>query len=153
MRAAHPDLDNTMYAIIYGPAPLKEGMTAAEYESAEATRREGVVANEPGCLLYQLVKDKDGQYFVLELYQDKEALDTHFKGMGAKGAIPLSKVKYGASPLQIFPVVGESESFSHYFDGGREISNLFNVRPFVILYATVGGFLHQVLKTFVQLVP
>lgn len=64
------------------------------------------MANEPGCLLYQLVKDGNGDYYVLELYQDKAALDAHFKGMGAKGAIPLSKIKYGASPLQIFPVVG-----------------------------------------------
>jgi quinol monooxygenase YgiN len=87
------------------------GKTAEEYEAGEAERREKVVSSEEGCLLYQLVKNKDKKtgdisYFVLELYKDKDALDTHFKNMGAKGAIPLSKIKYDSSPLQIFPVVG-----------------------------------------------
>ena len=44
-------------------------------------------------MLYQLVKNKDGEYFVLELYKDQAALDTHFKNMGAPGAIPLEKIK------------------------------------------------------------
>ena len=30
-----------------------------------------VVADEPGCLLYQLVKNGDGEYFVFELYKDQ----------------------------------------------------------------------------------
>lgn len=64
-----------------------------------------VVAEEDGCLLYQLVKSKDDEYFVLELYRDQGALDTHFKNMGAPGAIPLEKIKEG-SPLQIYQVVG-----------------------------------------------
>ena len=51
---------------------------------------------QPGCLLYQLVKNKAGDYFVLELYKDQAALDTHFNNMtGTKrGAIPLEKIKY-----------------------------------------------------------
>jgi quinol monooxygenase YgiN len=55
--------------------------------------------------LYQLVRDQQGQYFYLELHSDHEALETHSKNMGAKGATPLDKIKYGKSPLQIFPVV------------------------------------------------
>ena len=30
-----------------------------------------VVADEPGCLLYQLVMNGDGEYFVFELYKDQ----------------------------------------------------------------------------------
>lgn len=48
-----------MFAIVYGPASAPDGKTDAEYEAAEATRREEVVAAEPGCLLYQLVKNDE----------------------------------------------------------------------------------------------
>merc|ERR1740138_1529882 len=56
--------------------------------------------------MYQLFKNKkDGQYYMLELYKDKEALDTHFNNMGSKrGAPPMEKLKPGGM-LQIFPVV------------------------------------------------
>eukprot|EP01046_Picozoa_sp_COSAG06_P041517 COSAG06_NODE_5165_length_3667_cov_7.140975_2_plen_196_part_00 len=77
-----------------------------------------VVADEEGCMLYQLVKNKDGEYFVLELYKDQAALDTHFKNMGAPGAIPLEKIKEG-SPLQIYPVVG---GFLH--EGESTVANI-----------------------------
>ena len=69
-------------------------------------------------MLYQLVKNKDGEYFVLELYKDQAALDTHFKNMGAPGAIPLEKIKEG-SPLQIYPVVG---GFLH--EGESTVANI-----------------------------
>eukprot|EP01048_Picozoa_sp_COSAG05_P003883 COSAG05_NODE_191_length_14617_cov_90.240736_6_plen_230_part_00 len=99
---------NGMFAVVYGPASVPEGKTAAEYEAAESERREKVVAGEPGCMLYQLVKnEKSGEYFVMELYRDQESLDAHFKGMGMKrGAIPLDRIKYDTSPLKIYPVVG-----------------------------------------------
>ena len=115
-----------MLAIVYGPTSVPEGKTPIEYEAAEAERREKVVANEPGCLLYQLVKNKKGEYFVLELYRDHEALDTHFKGMGAKGAIPLEKIKYDTSPLKIFPVVG---GFLH--EGEASIAQFITVRAYI----------------------
>ena len=35
-----------MFAIVYGPAKAPEGKTDAEYEAAEAVRREKVVADE-----------------------------------------------------------------------------------------------------------
>ena len=84
---------------------MPKGNTADEYEAAEVARREKVVAAEAGCLLYQLVKGQQGQYFYLELHSDHEALETHSKNMGAKGATPLDKTKCGKSPLQIFPLV------------------------------------------------
>ena len=44
--------------------------------------------NEPGNHLYQLCKDADGNYVVLELYDDEEAIaahgaSEHFKASGA----------------------------------------------------------------------
>ena len=69
-------------------------------------------------MLYQLVKNKDGEYFVLELYKDQDALNTHFRNMGAPGAIPLDKIK-DSSPLQIYPVVG---GFLH--EGESTIANI-----------------------------
>ena len=49
---------------------------------------EQVRANEPGNSLYELCRDEDGNYLVLELYQDEEALaahgqSDHFKAAGA----------------------------------------------------------------------
>lgn len=96
---------NGMFAIFYGP--MKTPKDTAAWEASEATRRAKVVNSEPGCMLYQTVKDKKGQYFIFELYKDQAALDTHFKGMGAPGAMPLDKIKYDADGgLKIFPVVG-----------------------------------------------
>ena len=54
----------------------------------------------------------------MELYKDEVALDTHFKNMGAPGAIPLEKIKDG-SLLQIYPVVG---GFLH--EGESTLANI-----------------------------
>ena len=80
-----------------------------------------MVEDEVGCMLYQLVKNNDGEYFVLELYKDQDALDAHFKNMGAPGAIPLEKIKDG-SPLQIYPVVG---GFLH--EGESTVANIVSI--------------------------
>ena len=37
----------------------------------QGQRREKVVAEEEGCMLYQLVRNSDGEYFGLELFRDK----------------------------------------------------------------------------------
>jgi quinol monooxygenase YgiN len=47
-----------------------------------------VNANEPGCHLYKLCKDADGNYVVMELYADADAVaahgaSDHFKAAGA----------------------------------------------------------------------
>ena len=49
---------------------------------------EQVNANEPGCHLYKLCKDADGNYVVMELYADADAVaahgaSEHFKAAGA----------------------------------------------------------------------
>ena len=61
---------------------------AAEFESVFLDLSDAVNANEPGCLMYQLCKDEDGNYVVLEMYESEEALaahgqSEHFKAAGA----------------------------------------------------------------------
>ena len=61
---------------------------AAEFEEVFLTLSEAVRANEPGCILYQLCKDDEGNYIVMEMYADEEALaahgqSEHFKAAGA----------------------------------------------------------------------
>ena len=42
--------------------------------------------NEPGNHLYQLCKDSDGNYIVMELYDDVDALEAHGKSDHFKAA-------------------------------------------------------------------
>ena len=60
----------------------------SEFETHMLGLAEQVRANEPGNHLYTLCKDDDGNYVVLELYEDQAALDAHgqsehFKAAGA----------------------------------------------------------------------
>ena len=59
-----------------------------EFEKVMLGLAEQVRANEPGNHLYTLVKDDDGCYYVMELYEDADALKAHgqsehFKASGA----------------------------------------------------------------------
>ena len=61
---------------------------AAEFESVFLDLSDAVRANEPGNLMYQLCKDEDGNYIVMEMYESAEALaahgqSDHFKAAGA----------------------------------------------------------------------
>jgi len=63
----------------------------AEFETIMLGLAAEVRANEPGNHLYQLCKDADGNYIVMELYADEAALaahgaSDHFKAAGAKFA-------------------------------------------------------------------
>jgi len=69
---------------------VQEGKNA-EFEAVFTELMAQVKANEPGCLMYQLVKSRtDGTvYKVLELYKDEAALKHHggteyFKAAGPK---------------------------------------------------------------------
>jgi quinol monooxygenase YgiN len=69
--------------------------------------RLAVRANEPGNHLYTLCKDDQGQYVVMELYDDAEALKAHgqsdhFKAAGKKFAGLMA----GAPEIQRMQVVG-----------------------------------------------
>jgi quinol monooxygenase YgiN len=60
-------------------------------EQFEAVFREAMAAakaEEPGCLLYQLVKSRTepNTYKVLELYKDQDALSVHAKGEKMRAA-------------------------------------------------------------------
>jgi quinol monooxygenase YgiN len=60
----------------------------AEFENVMLNLADQVKANEPGNHLYQLCKDQDGNYLVLELYEDAEAMKAHgesdhFRNSGA----------------------------------------------------------------------
>lgn len=79
----------------------------AEFESIMLDLAKQVRANEPGNQLYQLCKDADGNYVVMELYDDEAALaahgaSDHFKAAGAKFA----GVMAGRPDIQRMTVVG-----------------------------------------------
>ncbi|MBT7335664.1 MAG: antibiotic biosynthesis monooxygenase [Gammaproteobacteria bacterium] len=66
---------------------VKPEMTE-QFESVFLDLMDAVKANEPGCLMYQLCKDEEGDYYVLELYENEAALaahgqSEHFKASGA----------------------------------------------------------------------
>ena len=44
---------------------------AAEFESVFLDLSDAVRANEPGNLMYQLCKDEDGNYIVMEMYESE----------------------------------------------------------------------------------
>ncbi len=79
----------------------------AEFEEIMLGLAEEVRAKEPGNQLYTLCKDDDGNYLVMELYDDAEALavhgqSEHFKAAGAKFA----GVMAGRPEIQRLEVVG-----------------------------------------------
>lgn len=56
---------------------VKPGMEA-EFEKHAKTLIAKVLANEPGCYLYELFKSKEGDVYVfMEKYKDKAALIAH----------------------------------------------------------------------------
>ena len=66
---------------------VKEGSEAA-FEEVMLNLAEQVNANERGCHMYKLCKDGDGNYVVMELYEDEAAVEAHgnsdhFKASGA----------------------------------------------------------------------
>ena len=84
-------------------APGKE----ADFEAVMLELAANVVANEPGNSLYKLCKDEDGNYLVLELYADADALATHGQSEHFKAAGPKFKgLMAGAPEIQRLEVVG-----------------------------------------------
>ena len=79
----------------------------AEFETAMLALAAQVRANEPGNDLYTLCKDADGNYVVMELYKDEEALaahgqSEHFKASGAS----FKGIMAGPPEIQRMEVVG-----------------------------------------------
>lgn len=78
-----------------------------EFEKIMLGLAEQVRKNEPGNELYTLCKDPDGNYVVMELYANEEALaehgrSEHFKAAGAEFA----GVMAGRPDIQRLEVVG-----------------------------------------------
>ncbi len=71
---------------------------AEEFEGVFLDLMDAVKANEPGCLMYQLCKDDDGDYWVLELYDSEEALAVHGQSEHFKAAGGGFKGKMGGPP-------------------------------------------------------
>jgi quinol monooxygenase YgiN len=71
---------------------------AAEFEDVFLTLSEAVRANEPGCLMYQLCKDDEGNYVVMEMYESEEALAAHGQSEHFKAAGAGFKGKMGGPP-------------------------------------------------------
>ena len=79
----------------------------AEFESVMLGLAAEVRAKEPGNQLYTLCKDAEGNYVVMELYANAEAIaahgqSEHFKAAGKKFA----GVMAGAPEIQRMEVVG-----------------------------------------------
>lgn len=71
---------------------------AAEFEAVFLDLMDAVKANEPGCIMYQLCKDDEGAYHVLELYETEEALAAHGQSDHFKAAGAGFKGKMGGPP-------------------------------------------------------
>jgi quinol monooxygenase YgiN len=71
---------------------------AAEFEEVFLNLSEAVRANEPGCLLYQLCKDDEDNYIVMEMYESEEALAAHGQSEHFKAAGAGFKGKMGGPP-------------------------------------------------------
>ena len=79
----------------------------AQFEKAMLALAAQVRANEPGNRLYTLCKDADGNYLMLELYDDDAALATHgqtehFKASGAS----FKDLMTGRPDIQRLEVIG-----------------------------------------------
>ena len=58
-----------------------------------------VNANEPGNILYELCRDDDGKYLVMELYEDDAAVDAHRSASHIKESGPSFKGLMSGPPI------------------------------------------------------
>ena len=78
-----------------------------EFEKVMLGLAEQVTANEPGNRLYQLCKDAEGNYVVMELYEDAAALEAHGKSEHFKAAgAGFAGLMAGAPDIQRLEVIG-----------------------------------------------
>ena len=71
----------------------------AEFEKVMLDLAEKVTTNEPGNHLYQLCKDSDGNYIVMELYEDEAAVDAHRSASHIKESGPSFKGLMSGPPI------------------------------------------------------
>ena len=70
-----------------------------EFEKAMLSLVSKVNSNEPGNLLYELCRDDDGEYLVMELYEDEAAVDAHRSASHIKESGPSFKGLMSAPPI------------------------------------------------------
>ena len=70
-----------------------------KFEQAMLALVSAVNSNEPGNLLYELCKDDDGQYLVMELYKDDEAVQAHRTADHIKNSGPSFKGLMSGPPV------------------------------------------------------
>ena len=70
-----------------------------KFEEAMLSLVSKVNANEPGNLLYELCRDDDGKYLVMELYEDEAAVDTHRSAVHIKESGPSFKGLMSGPPI------------------------------------------------------
>lgn len=76
----------------------------AEFERLFAELRAEMLAHEPGCLLYSLLKSrvKAGAYIVHEQYEDEAALETHEKSAHGARYFPAMRAVIEAITVEYF---------------------------------------------------
>ena len=70
-----------------------------KFEQAMLALVSAVNLNEPGNLLYELCKDDNGQYLVMELYKDDEAVQAHRTADHIKNSGPSFKGLMSGPPV------------------------------------------------------
>ena len=78
-----------------------------EFEKAMLDLVSEVNDNEPGALFYKLCRDVEGNYMVMELYQDETAVSAHAESQHIKAAGPNFKgIMSGPPEITRFEVLG-----------------------------------------------
>ena len=77
---------------------VKEGSEQA-FEEVMLDLAAKVNANEPGCHMYKLCKDADGNYIVMELYEDEAAVSEHRSASHIKESGPSFKGLMSGPPI------------------------------------------------------
>ena len=70
-----------------------------KFEEAMLSLVSKVNANEPGNILYELCRDDDGKYLVMELYEDEAAVDAHRSASHIKESGPSFKGLMSGPPI------------------------------------------------------
>jgi quinol monooxygenase YgiN len=84
----------------------KDGQGAA-LEAAFRELAARVKANEPGCLTYELIRDREapGAYTIVEFYRDDAALEAHRNSAHFKALSPALGATFAGAARKLFDVV------------------------------------------------
>lgn len=86
------------------PVKIKAG-SEKDFEAAFGKMIAAVNANEPGCILYDLFKNADGEYIIMEAYKDEASFEAHRNSDHMKEIRPSYAQYIEQSELQILKSV------------------------------------------------